>query len=210
MPDTLPGKVFKIPKKNLGRMILEAQLKAALVACNPLFFFDVGGRLNIPHPFMNYRQGVFFDGWPAGGKHVCSLDRGWPMEGMVPEVPVYSTVRDLVELPADSLDPLAEDIWMPLLHRPGWVQVNREVRSDVILCGWRHTLEKVIAAKIEGATRGDIGAKLGIEWRDRVEGVSVPEEGPAPWETGEYEDDGHVLEEMGSFEARPTIILTGA
>ncbi len=63
----------------LGNVLNEIELKRVLRGLNLMITFDVGGNLDIPHPAMNVRQGVFYN-----GKHVCSMDRGF-----IPEFGVY-------------------------------------------------------------------------------------------------------------------------
>ena len=66
----------------LGRRIHEVDIKRGLRELDAGFNFDMGANLNIVHPMMNVRQGVFYN-----GKHIAPMDRG-----MVPEHNV--TVRD--------------------------------------------------------------------------------------------------------------------
>jgi len=199
---------LKIPKAAAGRPLTEMRIKDGLRKLNRDIFFDVGGRLGMDHPYIQYRQGVYYDGRPEGRKHICSMDRGGPLGGIIVEVPVWSTITDLVEVPlADAI--FTESIVMPCMHNPDNCMVQKQVRNDVILCGWRHTFDKLIAARIPGITRRTLEGEFGISLQDYVEPVEIPEEGGTPWDDVD-DDDGKTLDEMGLYEARPTIILDGS
>lgn len=66
----------------LGHQLHEVDIKRGLRELDAGFNFDMGANLNIVHPMMNVRQGVFYN-----GRHIAPMDRG-----MVPEHNI--TVRD--------------------------------------------------------------------------------------------------------------------
>jgi len=68
----------------MGRRIHEVDIKNGLARVIPDINFDMGARLDIVHPMMNVRQGVF-----VRGRHITSMDRG-----MIPENQI--TVKDPV------------------------------------------------------------------------------------------------------------------
>lgn len=191
----MPGLEIRIPKSRAGRPLQEARIKAGLQRLNPLIFFDVGSRLGMDHPYMDYRQGVYFDGFPQGRKHICSMDRGHAFGGVVIEVPVWSTVNDLVEVPLESVCFESEEIIMPLMHRPDYCHVRRAVRDEVILCGWRHTFDKLLAARIPGITRESLASEFGVSLDCFVEEVLVPEEGNS-WDS-DTDPDQPILTSTG-------------
>jgi hypothetical protein len=193
----MPGLEIRIPKERAGRPLQESRVKAGLKTLNPSIFFDVGSRLGMDHPYMDYRQGVYYDGFPDGRKHVCSMDRGHAFGGVIIEVPVWSTINDLVEVPLESVVFESEEIVMPLMHKPDYVQVKRQVRNEVILCGWRHTFDKLIAARIPGITRESLAGQFGVSLDAYVEPVEVPEEGDA-WDS-DIDPDQPVMASSGEI-----------
>lgn len=86
---------ISIPKSYMGYTLQEATVKAALLQMNPDLHFDMGACLGLWHPFMSTRQNVFYR-----GRSICAMDRG-----TLPEVPVWSTRRELVEVPAEEVKP---------------------------------------------------------------------------------------------------------
>lgn len=206
--------MLRLSKDAVGRTIPEYRFKRGLERLNEGIFFDVGARLNMDHPYMEYRQGVYFRDRPDGRKHVCSMDRGLPTGGDLVEVPVWSTIPDIAEVSWDDVSAeelLAQEPPFPMacFHNESLVQIKRQVRGEVILCGWRHTLEKLIAAKIPGIDRSSLEEEFSITLADYVETVELPED-KAEWEDSpDAPEEGKVLEEMGQFEPRPTVVLTG-
>lgn len=203
---------YKIPKDKVGTILMEDQIKQGLQALNKDIFFDLAGRHNVKHPFIDYRQGVYWDGLPEGRKHICSMDRGTATQGAIPEVPVWQSLKDVVE--ADWDDVTAGELLrqeppfpMPCFHDENKVQIVRHVPSEVIMCGWRHTFEKLLKKKIPGVTRESLANKFCVSLVCEVPMVELPEEGD-PWEReAEYADDeGKILEDMGVFEPKPTVI----
>ncbi len=152
-----------VPTSWLGRTLDDALIKRGLMQLDPGFHFDVGGNLNIWHPYQSERQGV----WHLG-KHLCSMDRG-----IVPEFPLWSTVRERVTLPACELrfsevtDPLT--FWETVTGedgqemQTGFASVIRERRDKILRVGWRHTLSQIAKKKIPRAGLFEIEAKFGVD-----------------------------------------------
>jgi hypothetical protein len=80
--------VVSIPRAWMGQTMQEAPVKAGLRSLNPDLHFDMGACLNIWHPYKDSRQNVYYL-----GRSVGAMDRG-----TLPEVPVWTTRRDLVEV----------------------------------------------------------------------------------------------------------------
>lgn len=207
----MPAIIERIPWQSVGRKLAEDKIKSGLRKLNPDIFFDLGSRLNLAHPFMEYRQGVFYDKRPPGRKHICAMDRGLHSGGMIPEVPIWQTIPDVVEVDLHSLT--AEEIMaqeppfpMPCFHDPDKAQIKKNVRGDLIMCGWRRVFDKLIAAKIPGITKLSLEAEFGVDLTNRVETCEVPED-KADWEDPQdHPEEGEILEEMGVFEPKPTVI----
>jgi hypothetical protein len=81
--------VISIPRSYMGTTMQEGSVKAGLLALNSDLHFDMGVCLGLWHPFMDSRQNVFYRGNSVG-----AMDRG-----TLPEVPVWSTRKELVEVP---------------------------------------------------------------------------------------------------------------
>jgi len=81
--------VVSIPKVWMGQTMQEASVKAGLRQLNPDLHFDMGTCLNIYHPFKDSRQNVYYL-----GRSIGAMDRG-----TLPEVPIWTTRRDVVEVP---------------------------------------------------------------------------------------------------------------
>jgi hypothetical protein len=79
----------------MGQTMQEATVKAALRQLNPDLHFDMGACLNIWHPFKDSRQNVYYL-----GRSIGAMDRG-----TLPEVPVWTTRRDMVEVPWQEVKP---------------------------------------------------------------------------------------------------------
>lgn len=82
--------VIAIPRSYMGTTMHESVVKRGLKELCPDIHFDMGACLNIWHPYRESRQNVYWK-----GSSLAALDRG-----TVPEVPVWSTRRDLVEIPS--------------------------------------------------------------------------------------------------------------
>lgn len=87
--------VVTIPKAWMGETMQEGRAKAGLRRLNPEIHFDMGACLNLWHPFMSSRQNVFYRGDSVG-----AMDRG-----TLPEVPIWTMKRDMVEIPWDEVRP---------------------------------------------------------------------------------------------------------
>jgi len=204
----------KIPRDSIGRPLTEERLKAGLKRINKDIFFDYATTHGKEHPYQDIRQGVYFDGWPDGAKHVCCMDRG-VLGGAVPEVPVWKTDHDIVEATWDEVSAqelLAQEppFPMPCLHDENKVQIQRQVRNELLLSGWRHTFTRLMMKRVPGFTRSALEAEFGLTLHDYVEECLVPEEGKPPWEDDPNQpEEGKIWEEMGMYEARPTVCLDG-
>lgn len=175
------NKIFHIGHGDMGRYIQDTTIKQALLSCNPGFHFDVGGNLDIDHPMIGTRQGVWFN-----GNHICSMDRG-----NVPEAKVWQARPGLEEidwvdidkfddaqvcyaeiLPTDPIyeeavlafeakrDGYRLDLQGRLFHyralRRGWEP------EFILYVGWQHTLYRVLNRRIPGVTAETVCKALGI------------------------------------------------
>ena len=71
--------------QDFGQTMSEKEIKEGLLKLNSNFVFDPGGRLNMYHPQIGTRQGVYL-----GLKHLCALERG----AAIPEYNVWGLVKD--------------------------------------------------------------------------------------------------------------------
>lgn len=209
---------FKIPHVRLGRRLPEERIKRGLVELNEDIFFDVASRLNLTTPYMDYYQGVYYDKWPDGKKYVCPMDRGGPLQGMLSEVPVWSTMIDMVEVKWNQLKP--QEIvnpefgaLMPAMRQPceceeapcehDRVLVKRPVKDELILFGWRSVFITLSKANIPGITISSLESKFGISLAMSPQEVELLDNATPPWmEDGPDEDE--VWDDMGLFEKTPT------
>ena len=201
---------FKVPEASLGRLMPEERVKRGLQEINKDIFFDIASKLNLSQPFMDYHQGVYFNGRPVGKKYVCPMDRGGPLNGVLSEAPVWSCMWDMVEVHWDDVTPselMNADVGslMPCLHDENQVMVKRQVRGDLILIGWRATFETLIRARIPGVDRASLENKFGITLTQTPEEAELLDQAIPPWEQESAEDpeDDEVLDSMGEFEKTP-------
>lgn len=151
-----------IPQNMLGQTINELCLKGALVRLNPGMNFDWGSRLDLWHPWMEGKQGVYFR-----NKHLCSMDRG-----NIPQAPIWSTKREACRVKyedataGERTDPFfAEEIeYLPNGDEmpTGYVFVNREVKDRLLWVGWQATLRKIINHDIPGITALTLSEELRV------------------------------------------------
>ena len=119
----------------LGKSMREADIKKGLRELNPGIHFDMGGKLNLPHPKQNIIQGVFYN-----GRHMCSMDReagGAP----IPEFRIWSLKK--------GWDPKEKKIAM--------------VKDQLLRIGWRETFYFLGGKKIPGVTHESLAKKFGYE-----------------------------------------------
>lgn len=133
-----------------------------------------------------------------GERYLCGLDRGvvpefkqWAVKNQIVELPWADADKDDVSIQWVTVQPWEEGyIDLYLLAQtgadpaysimPGGALVRRravgyaKVRGSVIMLGWRHTFERIIAANIPGATREAIAAKFGVDMNKYPTGA--PEE----------------------------------
>jgi len=210
----MPALAVKIPKEACGQLLSEDRIKAGLLKLSPGIFFDYASRHDKWHPYQDIRQGVYHDDREDGRKHICSMDRG-VLDGMIPEVPIWKTDWDIVEVTWDEVSAgelISQEppFPMPCYHDENKVQIRRQVKNDIILSGWRHTFDKLIATRTPGVTRSALEAEFGISMRDYVEPCLIPEEGAPVWEDNpNAPEEGSVWDELGMYEARPTVCLNG-
>lgn len=167
---------------DFGRYLPEAKLKAALTGLNPGFHFDVGGNLDMPHPMMEHRQGVYFI-----NHHICSMDRGnipeykiWMLEPGVEDVSWGDIDRfDDVQIAYVEImphDAEFEAAWLAFeakrdgyhLGMTGKLFHYRACRpsmtpSYVEYVGWRHTLHRILNKRIPNVTKENLCKALGID-----------------------------------------------
>lgn len=165
-----------------GRSFDSATLEQGLRELCPALHFDMGSKLGLPHPFIQDRQGVFYD-----GRHICSMDRGivpekkqWTVvtvwsPGLISEADEETaSVRFHVIPPdepgyADLYDEVRRGRHTNFVIRPDgalvrlevWVQ--RKVPGRVVRVGWRHTFERLISARIPGITRKSLEMKFQVD-----------------------------------------------
>lgn len=167
--------------EDFGRFIPEARLKKVLKDLHPGFHFDVGGNLDLPHPQMGHRQGVWFN-----GQHICSMDRG-----NIPEAKVWICTPGLVDIPWVDIDKYEdaqicyveikptdaefEDAWKMFESKQDGYHVDhngklfhyRALVKDyapnwIEMVGWQHTVYRVLRRNIPGVTKAKIAMGLGI------------------------------------------------
>lgn len=168
---------------DFGRFVPEAKLKAALKSLNPGFHFDVGGNLDMPHPQMSIRQGVYFN-----GQHVCSMDRGnipeykvWMLEPGVEDVSWTDIDRyDDVQIAYMEIMPTDaefEQAWLAFEAKRDGYHLDtangklfhyRACRpsmtpSYIEHVGWRHTIHRVLQKQIPNVTKANLCKALGID-----------------------------------------------
>lgn len=170
-----------------GRSFDSAALEQGLRELCPGLHFDMGARLGLPHPLIQDRQGVFYD-----GRHICSMDRG-----IVPEKKQWTVVRarvpgtladiddedasirfHVVSPEAEGYADLVDEVrrgkneTMTLRadgHLVRWeIIVTRKTLGRVVRVGWRHTFERLIQANLPGITRKT------LEMRFQVDLSTVP------------------------------------
>lgn len=168
---------------DFGRMIGEQTIKDMLTNLHPGFHFDVGGNLDIPHPMMEKRQGVYFY-----GRHICSMDRG----STIPEAKVWACEPGYVDIPWVDIDKYDdaqicyveimpdddeyEQAWLAFESKQDGFQIDlngklfhyRALRLDytpayVEWCGWQHTLHRILQKNIPGVTKAKMAQGLGME-----------------------------------------------
>lgn len=205
------GYYYQVPGCRMGRLLPEEKVKRLLAELNKDIFFDLASRLNITYPFMDYAQGVYYDGWPEGRKYVCQMDRGGPLNGMLAEVPVWTVVQDMVrvhwnDVTTQELNDHTFGSIMPCFDSEDHVMVKRWVKGDPILCGWRATFLTLARAKIPNLTLGTLESKFQLSLQETPEEAKLFDEGTPPWlqdNAPDLVDEGEVLEEMGAFEKTP-------
>lgn len=174
-----------------GQLLDEVDVKRGLQELNPDIAFDVAN--NRPGDWnyvlvladQRYRNAIERSRQPVlwRDKYICSMDRGmlqptkqWALGDRVVEVPASPEADECFyckTAPADSTYPALLD----KVHRgdPDVVMggdglITRyysfqriKVRSHVILVGWRHTFENLIAADIPGITRESLAKKFRVD-----------------------------------------------
>jgi len=157
----MPGYV-EIPTNMLGQAFDEITLKAAMIRLNSQVHFDLGGNLNIWHPYQDGKQGIFFR-----GRHVCSMDRG-----IIPQAPIWSTKTEGMRAQAKDMtwaeltDPMTmqevEYLADGNSRLTDWYFVKRRVKDRLLWIGWQASLRKVCNKDIPGITAHTLGTELGI------------------------------------------------
>lgn len=201
----------QFPAWAIGRTIPEDRLKAGLRRLQPLLHFDYASRRGERHPDQDYRQGVYFGGFPEGAQHVCSMDRGAMTGGHIAEAKIWTTAWDMVTVPFAEVAVKSEEFVLVCFENPEMCQVKRPVRQHVFLSGWRHTLKRLMARRIPGVTAASFEAEFGLTLGPEPPDVDLPPGPTVPWEADVRDDDDpEVLAEMGTpYQARPTIVFPG-
>lgn len=170
--------------RQAGRTLDEAVVKRGLRELCPGLHFDLAGCLTSQtgiHPGIESRQGVYYE-----GRHITAMDRGWlpefkqwsvaeqvvPIEwsqadeegasiqfvAVAPDDPLYPDLRALAERGSDPTVML----WHGKVYRCRPMGVRKRPQS-VIWVGWRHTFERLLAARLPGITRASLSAKFGVD-----------------------------------------------
>lgn len=152
-----------IPQSMLGTTLNELILKSVLIRLNPGIHFDVGGNLNIWHPWQEGKQGVWFR-----GKHLCSMDRG-----QIPQAPIWSTKTEFQrvlmsectfgELQQPMMSHEVEYLTDGTERDTGYVFIQREERDRLLWIGWQATLRKIINKDLPGITAATLTEELGVK-----------------------------------------------
>lgn len=169
---------LKIKKEACGRWLGEYRIKQGLKRLNPRIFFDLGSKLNLPHPDMDICQGVFYDGWPAGRKHVCTMDRGEPGDGGIPETPIWKLEWDLIAIDNRKVRPGE----FALYNDDGvTAMVKRQVRGELVRVGWRHVFNQCVKKRIPGITAASLNAEFNMNCFDcYIEEVDIDADPDVP------------------------------
>lgn len=152
----------EIPINMLGQAFSEITLKAALWRLNPDFHFDLGGNLNIWHPYQGGKQGVYWR-----GTHLCSMDRG-----NIPQAPIWQTKTEGTRVHVSDMswaelqDPFSlqeiEYLVDGTQRKTEYYFVKRQVKDRLLWIGWQATLRKICNKNIPGVTAATLGDELGI------------------------------------------------
>ena len=129
---------------SLGLSIEETVLKKGLRELNSGIHFDVGGNLNIAHPMMNIRQGVFHN-----GRFLATMDRG-----SIPEYKVWAMQKQRY------------------FDEDGNLQESMH-RTHVIRIGWQHLFDRLIRRKIPGITRESLSKKFNLPVKFHLGGAGI-------------------------------------
>lgn len=166
---------------DFGRFMSETKLKEALVALNPGFHFDIGGNLEMPHPMMEKRQGVWFH-----GNHICSMDRGnipeykvWMLAPGIEDVSWVDVEKyDDVQIAYMEILPTDEEYeaaWLAFeSKRDGYhLDLNGKLfhyracrpsltPSYIEYVGWRHVLYRILNKGIPNVTKDTLCKALDL------------------------------------------------
>ena len=116
----------------LGQAMREADIKKGLQELNSGIHFDMGGKLNLPHPKQNICQGIFHN-----GRHLCSMDRE-AGGAAIPEFAMWAQRRG----------------WDKEAKKIVWV------KDYLIRIGWRETFLVLARKKIRGITPESLAMKF--------------------------------------------------
>ena len=179
--------------KDYGDCLDSVTVEAGLSDLCPGIHFDMGGKLNLDHPYIESRQGVFYQ-----GRHICSMDRG-----MIPEFKVWTVKDDWIDCSIGEADMEGvKCLWYVVpTGTPGYREMYEDarrglfdemyIRNDgalirltakkmakvkgrVLTIGWRTTFEALVRAGVPGITRESLGAKFGVNMHKYP--VGSPEE----------------------------------
>lgn len=173
-----------------GQVLDSFVIETGLRELCPDLHFDLGGKHNQLHPFINQRQGVYYK-----GNHVCSMDRG-----MVPEFKLWTVKWAKVPVGWEDADKDDVSIQYRVVHpwEPEFMELyekaskgnlpeyqllddgrlihahcvaDRKVCDRVALVGWRHTFERLLHHQVPGITRESLAKKFGVDmWKYPVGG----------------------------------------
>lgn len=172
-------------RADYGHTLSYPVVEKGLQELQPGIHLDMGPKLGMEHPFMAERAGVYYE-----GRHICSIDRGiipeykvWTQIDGAVEIPITEAERyedavvGFVEILPEN--PIYHDAWDLAVKGHDNYKIERrqdgdklfhhrclriqKVRGRVVRVGWRHTFERLIAAKIPGITRQSLAAKFNVD-----------------------------------------------
>jgi hypothetical protein len=167
---------------DFGRTLDSVTVIEGLLDLCPGLHFDLAACIGQIHPYINDRQGVYYQ-----GRHICSMDRGtipeykiWNVRTVVAEVPWHDADKDGVSIRFDRIWPWEDgfdDLWErasrggdPALSITAGGRLLRlrclkaiKAPGTVLRVGWRHTFERILQFGVPGVTRQSLSAKFGVD-----------------------------------------------
>lgn len=167
---------------DFGKSLDESAVKTELRRLCPGIHFDLAAAIGQIHPFINDRQGVYYE-----GRHIAAMDRGiipefklWTTSKMLAEVEWFRADEEGVSIHYETvtrIDPEYNE-WLstalkgqnPSLRVRSDGAILRmiprkyvSVKSHVFRVGWRHTFERILRNNLPGISRESIGKAFGVD-----------------------------------------------